>query len=227
MTNKEYQERYRNRHREEIRIRQKKWILDNRERYDNKRLKYYKKNKERKKKLDKIYKDKNKKEILLKEKKRYKKNRKRILETVKRYSIANKNRIREYKRKYSKLNRKKISHFQNEWQKKRVKTDPLFKLIKTLRGRLLHYLRSKKLSKKHRFVEYIECSPQELKQYLENQFIDSMSWDNHGKWHIDHITPLSSAKTEEEIYKLCHYKNLQPLWAKDNLEKGNKIIKEI
>lgn len=51
-----------------------------------------------------------------------------------------------------------------------------------------------------------------------------MSWGNYGDWHIDHIIPLSLAKTEEETYKLCHYTNLQPLWAKDNLTKGNKLI---
>jgi hypothetical protein len=52
-----------------------------------------------------------------------------------------------------------------------------------------------------------------------------MSWEKFGKYiHIDHIIPLSSAKTEEEIYKLCHYTNLQPLWAEDNLKKSNKLI---
>jgi hypothetical protein len=55
-----------------------------------------------------------------------------------------------------------------------------------------------------------------------------MSWDRIGKEiHIDHIIPLSSAKSEDEIYKLCHYTNLQPLWAEDNLKKSNKILKEI
>jgi hypothetical protein len=49
-----------------------------------------------------------------------------------------------------------------------------------------------------------------------------MTWDNQGKWHIDHIIPLSSGNTEEEIIKLCHYTNLQPLWAIDNMKKGSK-----
>jgi hypothetical protein len=63
-----------------------------------------------------------------------------------------------------------------------------------------------------------------LKKHLEIQFIEGMSWENQGKWHIDHKIPLSSAKTEEEVYKLCHYTNLQPLWAEDNLKKGSKIL---
>ena len=51
-----------------------------------------------------------------------------------------------------------------------------------------------------------------------------MSWENHGKWHIDHIIPLSTANTEEDILNLCHYTNLQPLWAEDNIKKSNKIL---
>ena len=47
-----------------------------------------------------------------------------------------------------------------------------------------------------------------------------MTCDNHGEWHIDHILPLASAKDDEEVFKLCHYTNLQPLWAEDNLIKG-------
>ena len=73
--------------------------------------------------------------------------------------------------------------------------------------------------------DIIGCTPQFLKEYLEKQFTKDMSWENHGLfgWHIDHIIPLSSANTEEELYKLCHYTNLQPLWAKDNLAKSNKL----
>jgi hypothetical protein len=82
------------------------------------------------------------------------------------------------------------------------------------------------LIKNKTYNDIIGCSPEFLKEYLENQFAEGMSWDNHGQysWHIDHIIPLSSAKTDEEIYKLCHYTNLQPLWAEDNLRKSNKIL---
>jgi hypothetical protein len=53
-----------------------------------------------------------------------------------------------------------------------------------------------------------------------------MSWENRDEWHIDHIIPLSSANSEEELYKLCHYTNLQPLWAEENIKKSNKIISQ-
>lgn len=73
----------------------------------------------------------------------------------------------------------------------------------------------------------IGVSPNEVKLHLENQFVNDMSWDNYGGkngWQIDHIIPLSSAKTKEELMALFHYTNLQPLSKEDNLKKGNKII---
>lgn len=49
-----------------------------------------------------------------------------------------------------------------------------------------------------------------------------MSWENHGDWHLDHKTPVSWGKSENEIYELNQYTNFQPLWEKDNLSKGNR-----
>lgn len=69
----------------------------------------------------------------------------------------------------------------------------------------------------------VGCSFKELMVHIEKQFTEGMTWGNHGKWHVDHIIPLSSAHTEKEIYKLCHYTNLQPLWAFDNLSKNDKM----
>jgi hypothetical protein len=75
-------------------------------------------------------------------------------------------------------------------------------------------------------INDLGCSVRELKIYLESKFQSGMSWDNHGEWHIDHIKPLSSfnLSNRDEYLKACHYTNLQPLWAKDNFKKNNKII---
>jgi hypothetical protein len=61
---------------------------------------------------------------------------------------------------------------------------------------------------------------------MESLFLEGMSWDNYGKWHIDHIRPCSSFDlSDTEQQKICfNYKNLQPLWAEDNLRKGAKVI---
>ena len=61
---------------------------------------------------------------------------------------------------------------------------------------------------------------------MESQFKDGMLWDNMGEWEIDHIIPLSTAQTEDELKKLSHYTNLQPLWAGPNRTKSNKVLKE-
>jgi hypothetical protein len=93
-----------------------------------------------------------------------------------------------------------------------------------VRSRISTYLKNSNYMKKNKTFEIVGCSPEFLKEHLEKQFVDGMSWENRAEWHIDHIIPLSSAKTEEDALKLCHYTNLQPLWAEDNLRKSNKII---
>lgn len=116
----------------------------------------------------------------------------------------------------------------NEYQRLFRSNNDLIKLACNIRNRINNYLKIKNVVKKNNTFEIIGCSPEFLKEYLESQFVDGMCWENKGfyGWHIDHIIPLSFAKTEDEFYKLCHYTNLQPLWAKDNMIKSNKIIKD-
>lgn len=134
----------------------------------------------------------------------------------------NKQKIRDLSKK------EELNEYHKKYNKDRRLSDPLFKLSCYLRARLWAALKSKSWDKNTHFVEYIGCSLEELKIHLEKQFQLGMSWENHtiDGWHIDHIIPLDSAKSEEELYKLCHYTNLQPLWADDNFKKGNKILGE-
>jgi len=98
------------------------------------------------------------------------------------------------------------------------------RIISNLRSRISQFIKSKKIHKDNKTLDLVGLSLNELKEHLQSQFKEDMSWENYGSWHIDHIIPLSSAKNIEEINKLCHYSNLQPLWASENLSKGNKII---
>lgn len=132
------------------------------------------------------------------------------------YYRENKEKEAEYQVKY----RKENPSYNKDWQKNKRDTDVLFRLKGNLRARLSNIIKEK--SKKT--IECIGTDISTFKRYIENQFVKGMSWENYGEWHIDHIIPLSHGKTEDEILKLHHYKNLQPLWKEDNLKKGNKII---
>lgn len=119
--------------------------------------------------------------------------------------------------------------------KNRCEKDPIYKLTCHIRKKTNSILRNKGFSKLHHLNEYIGCTIEELKIHLESRFYPNsetgelMTWSNHSiyGWHIDHIKPLSLATTVEELYKLCHYTNLQPLWAKENLSKGDKYEEKL
>jgi len=130
------------------------------------------------------------------------------------------------KKKYYELNKDKEIKRNTNYSNKKKKIDMNFKLSCLMRSRLLTFIKLKSYKKNNKTFKIVGCSPEKLKIHLENLFIGDMCWENHGidGWHIDHIIPLSSAKTEKEIYDLSHYSNLQPLWANENLKKGSKIL---
>ncbi len=138
------------------------------------------------------------------------------------YMKNNLEKVKKWKKTSNKKFKEKNPLYSKNYLRKRKNLDPIFKLSINMRVRLIQFLKTKKVIKKNRTFKIIGCNPFELKLFLEKKFIDGMSWENHGKWHIDHIIPLSSGKTEEEIYKLCHYTNLQPLWSEENMKKGSK-----
>jgi hypothetical protein len=162
----------------------------------------------------------NKEKVLLSYKIYRENNKERILKTKKENYYKNIDKIKIYRKKYNKENRE----YFNNWEKNKAETDILFRLSRNMRSRLRSFLKSEKIIKKTKTMDIVGCDSHFLKEYLEQKFQQGMSWDNYGVWHIDHIIPLSSANSEEEIYKLCHYTNLQPLWGIDNIKKSNKIL---
>jgi hypothetical protein len=159
----------------------------------------------------------------------------KISEYQKKYRNENSDKVRERKKEYYENNKELIKlKFQtyrrenktkrNENEKIKKKNNSFYNILTGMRSRLCSYILKKGFTKNNKTFDIVGCSPEFLKEHLEKQFISGMTWENRNKWHIDHIIPLSSAKTEDELYKLCHYTNLQPLWAEDNLKKSNKIF---
>jgi hypothetical protein len=107
--------------------------------------------------------------------------------------------------------------------KERYRTDAKYRLKLQTRSLIYTALKKNNISKKEGTEKMLGCSIEEFKAYLESLFQPGMSWDNMGRagWHIDHICPCSQAQNEEELIKLQHYTNLQPLFENDNLAKFN------
>ena len=167
-------------------------------------------------------------------------NSERTKETAKKYRENNKERAKEYQKNliinnpnyYKKIN--KIWYNNNldkkrQYQKERRLKDPLYKLTKDIRSSIYHAFRNKGYTKKSKAFDILGCTFEELKTYLESKFEIWMNWDNKGNpkdkilefnknWDIDHVIPLCSAKSENDLIKLNHYTNLQPLCSKVNRE---------
>lgn len=204
---KKYSAIYYGKKKEFIYERRKKWMKKNRDKVQAASKRFRDKNPEKAKEINRRSKEKNKEKIKLQ---------------LKEWREKNKEIIKERKKKY----RQNYKQRNIERRKERRETEPLYNLTNAVRCRINDYLKKLNLIKKDKSFEIIGCSLYELKEHLEKQFKDGMSWDNYGLygWHIDHIIPLCSATTEEELYKLCHYTNLQPLWATENIKKGGKIL---
>ena len=145
-------------------------------------------------------------------------------ERANKYYQKNKGKIKERNAKYYQKNSEKVKERTAKYKNKRYKNDENFRLTLILRSKLWQSLKSQSAKKSKRTLELTGCSIDELWEHLENQFKDGMTRQNQGEWHIDHIKPCSLFDlTDPEQQKECHnYKNLQPLWAIDNIKKGNK-----
>ena len=143
--------------------------------------------------------------------------------------IDNKEKVKEYNKKYFvkyyKENREKIICNNNKYADNKYKNDSLFKLKKLISHSIRQRLKSRLFSKNNKSTfDFLPYTVDDLMRHLEKQFAKGMNWQNYGKWHIDHIRPDCSFKYkgvgDKEFQKCWSLKNLQPLWAIDNLRKN-------
>lgn len=127
---------------------------------------------------------------------------------------------------YCKQNKEKRNAYQMERHHKRKMEDPLYILKRRYRSRTRKMFRYKNFLKTKSSMSLLGCNQAEFVKYFESLFTEGMTWEKvfKGEIHIDHKIPISLAKSEEEIVKLSHHSNLQPLWASDNLKKGDKTV---
>jgi len=220
--------------------RMKAWRESNRDKIKSyndmtkdKRKVYYESNKDRIRAKQKVYNNINREKIKDQNKTYYESNKEKIKNQIKSYRELNVAEIKERKKNYYNKNKSKLKDYYlankdkiNEYQKNRSRTDIQYKLSRRLRGRLHNAIKGK--YKSGSAMKDLGCSIEELKSYLESKFQTGMTWDNWtiDGWHIDHIKPLASfdLTDRKQLLEACHYTNLQPLWASDNLTKSDKII---
>lgn len=159
------------------------------------------------------------------------KNKEKTKRIRKRYNKKNKTIKLMRDKKWRESNSKKVTEYRKEWQGNHKEYFREKSRNKNIQARITNRLQTriwsalKKAEKSKRTVELLGCSIKAFMIYIEIQFTKGMSWVNYGKWHIDHMVPCSYFNlTDSKEQSVCfHYTNLQPLWAIDNLRKGNRI----
>ena len=177
------------------------------------RKKYYENNPEAKKKRD----DRRKTWLKTPEQKIKRK------EWLKRYYKKYPEKLIERRRRAAKRPSRKKYKVRREAQRR--KNNPLYAFKHKIRSTINKCLTRCGYTKRSKSLDILGCSWDEFYKYIESKFSDGMNWNNRGMhgWHIDHIIPLAVAKTEEEIMRLNHYTNLQPLWGKENMNKKDVL----
>jgi hypothetical protein len=141
----------------------------------------------------------------------------------------NKDRKKVYVKNWRAENKERWRVYYNGWEKKRRSTNSQFSLKRNITTAISRSLNGNKNGR--HWETLVDYTLERLRKHLKKQFTEGMSWDNYGKngWWIDHIIPVSVfnfTKPEHHDFKKCWaLKNLQPMWARDNMSKSNKIAK--
>lgn len=170
-----------------------------------------------------------KEQINQQQKEYYSNNKEKKLSSVRSYAEQNKDAVNEKNKKYRRENQSKLKIYRqthkkerNDYERNKKKNDINYRISCRLRSRLSDARRNKNGSA----VTELGCSLEWfIAEYIPSLWKSNMTWENYGKWHLDHIKPLTSFNLtdREQFLKASYYTNYQPLWAQENLSKGKKV----
>lgn len=209
--------------RSKIRVRQAKYRDENRERVNKQKKNHYVENAKLILERNKLWRERNKDKVRA--------NQRLYVKTEKGREV-----VKKSGKKYREKNKEKYRLWQKEWRKSEKgksllaqrRSCPKNKLYRSVLGSIYGKLKRVGARKRKSLTDSLPYSLTDLKIHLESKFLPGMTWDNYGieGWHIDHIVPHSNFEYDSldhsDFLACWALENLQPMWAKDNISKGNK-----
>ncbi len=216
----EYMANYRAENADERRAYSRQYHADHRDEVNAKHRAYRKAHRAEFSERDKEYARTHKEQIAKRYKEWAKDHAEQLAEYNKQYRSANAEEIRIKRQAYDKKHRKRITASFI----KRRNEDPLFKLSTQVRGLIRTSLKKKGYKKDSHTYEILGCDYATFFEHLKATWRNNYGTEWQGEdYHIDHIIPLATAKTRQEVLDLCYYKNLQMLTPRDNLVKNKSL----
>ena len=184
--------------------------------------KYREANKEKIKAYHKQWRDKNREKLNEQQRERYKENPQAFKESKERYVESHLEQVKESRARYKKENRQKCT----DYQRNKRQTDPVYRFRSSFIHLMSLYRKKKGYTGNKGTWEIVGCDFDTFLEYIQSQFEDGMTLENYGHskgcWNIDHIVPICTAQTDEDIERLNHYTNLRPMWASENYQRPRK-----
>lgn len=212
---------------EEAAIKSKIYRKNNKEKIKVRNKKYREANKDRINAQIKAYHETNRDEIKIYKKIYHQKNKVKMKIYNKIYYETNKDKIKKQTKTYYETHKEKIGVFRRIYEKQRRKVDPKFRLNRNISKAIWLSLKESKKGAHWEFL--VGYTIETLKKHLEKLFIKGMTWENYGKWHIDHEIPISAFNftnsEHRDFSRAWALSNLQPMWASENHKKYNKLDK--
>lgn len=155
---------------------------------------------------------------------KYIKTREERINYSKKYRAENPDKVKEYRNEYNRTHKEELKEKRKIYCRDKYKTDVTYRIRHSMSHRFRDAVVLKQQGRS--WNEYVDYSVDDLLTHLEKQFVDGMSWDNYGEWHIDHRIPIASfdLTNVEQIKDCWSLSNLQPLWAIDNMKKKDKVL---